>query len=356
MSRDRRNPRDSDLPSVAWLLCCLRSVVERLAAGAKEQNDYVAWMKVHTDELALELDDVLPAISWRGALSDAALASLNVVDSKLSAMSGAAHADLWSSVGVATDPDWNEVRRLAGGAYAHLPELSQADAVSLLVRACKEFQPAWEKHQQEWGAEPAGHYNDLGALATWLVTEVGAGRTECLRAVARVFEDLLATRDRELRELLVVGFLEDVQNVAVNGGLSPDIFGVALGPRGRMAWDELVVLWHGKDRSGWPGAKLADNEEFEGRRIEYQIALPNRDRILLLAFVYGGPKTQQNLIKVDGSGLVLWRADPPDASAGDSWVSIDDTGDGNLMANSWSGWRVRIDPETGLVTSKQFVK
>lgn len=356
MSDDRRNPSDADLPSVVWLLSSLRSAVERLAASAKDQNDYIAWMKVHTDELALELDGVLPAISWRGALSDAALASLKGVESKLAAMSGAAHAGLWSPEGVASEPDWNEVRRLADAAYAQLPELSQADAVGLMVTACKEFQPAWEKHQGWWGGERAGHYNDLGALATWLVAEVGAGRTECLRAVARVFEDLLATRDRELRDLLVVGFLEDVQNVAVNGGLSPDIFGLALGPRAQMAWDELVVLWHGKDRSGWPGTKLADNEEFEGRRIEYQIALPNGDRLLLLTFTTGGPKTQQNLIRVDGSGSVVWRADPPDANAGDSWVSVEHMSGGNLMANSWSGWRVRLDPETGVVAAKQFVK
>jgi hypothetical protein len=113
VSEDRRNPGDADLPSLAWLICSLRSAVERLAANAKEQNDYIAWMKVHTDELALELNDVLPAISWRGTLSDSALASLKVVDTKLSAMSGAAHADLWSPEGVATDPEWNEVRSLA---------------------------------------------------------------------------------------------------------------------------------------------------------------------------------------------------------------------------------------------------
>jgi len=75
-----------------------------------------------------------------------------------------------------------------------------------------------------------------------------------------------------------------------------------------------------------------------------------------IAFDMGGPKTQQNLVRVDRRGSVVWRADTPDASAGDSWVSVEDAGEGRLMATSWSGWRVRLNPETGEIAARQFVK
>src|SRR5215510_6846374 len=75
-----------------------------------------------------------------------------------------------------------------------------------------------------------------------------------------------------------------------------------------------------------------------------------------IAFDMGGPKTQRNLVRVDRRGSVVWRADTPDASAGDSWVSVDDAGEGRLMATSWSGWRVRLNPETGEIAARQFVK
>jgi hypothetical protein len=41
--------------------------------------------------------------------------------------------------------------------------------------------------------------------------------------------------------------------------------------------------------------------------------------------------------------------------AEDSFVGFDWRGD-QLWANTWSGWRVRLDPETGAVLEKEFVK
>jgi hypothetical protein len=50
---------------------------------------------------------------------------------------------------------------------------------------------------------------------------------------------------------------------------------------------------------------------------------------------------------------VLWAADPP--SVNDRWVSIERTPEG-VIANSWNGLRVILDPETGRALSSSFTK
>jgi len=46
----------SDLPAVEWLLTNLHEAVHRLASPAATQTSWVEENRVHTDELALELD------------------------------------------------------------------------------------------------------------------------------------------------------------------------------------------------------------------------------------------------------------------------------------------------------------
>ncbi len=101
----------------------------------------------------------------------------------------------------------------------------------MLTGANKGFLPARNEHLDRWRGETAGHYNDVGVLATWLVDEVEAGRADCLPKALGALEDLLATRDPALRDLLVVGFLEDLQNVALKRRLSPSLFEDVLLPR-----------------------------------------------------------------------------------------------------------------------------
>ncbi len=60
------------------------------------------------------------------------------------------------------------------------------------------------------------------------------------------------------------------------------------------------------------------------------------------------------LLSPDGS--VIWRAKLPDDTTNpDCFVHV--AWDGNLLrANSWSGWVVWIDPETGRTVRAEFVK
>jgi hypothetical protein len=130
-----------------------------------------------------------------------------------------------------------------------------ADAVLRLVNACPGFKDAWEEHLDWWEGEPAGEYNDLGALAEWVADQLAARDFDCFPRLFGEVEALLVPAKRELRELLVVGLLEDTQNVATNRKIDPDLVLPFLGPESRKAWFELIRLWHGPDGSGWPGQK-----------------------------------------------------------------------------------------------------
>jgi hypothetical protein len=66
----------------------------------------------------------------------------------------------------------------------------------------------------------------------------------------------------------------------------------------------------------------------------------------------------RNLLRRDPQNRVVWIAELPDPLATeqyDTYVAIAWDG-GEITANSWSGYFVRIDPDTGKILDGEFVK
>jgi hypothetical protein len=82
--------------------------------------------------------------------------------------------------------------------------------------------------------------------------------------------------------------------------------------------------------------------------------LGSHDMIVLLDYM-AGPKNFANLIRLAPDGRVVWRLAPPEGPTNDAYVDLRWRGD-ELVANSWSGYLVRIDPASGRMTSSEFVK
>jgi hypothetical protein len=133
--------------------------------------------------------------------------------------------------------------------------VEKSQAVERLVAVCSGFNDAWQAHRDWWKGEPAGDYNDLGALAQWVVDRMAAGEHDCFATLFSELEALLSNASPKLRDLLVVGFLEDIQNVSTNRGIDPDVVLPFLGRESRRGWFDLIRLWHGPDGTGWPGQK-----------------------------------------------------------------------------------------------------
>src|SRR5207244_1323911 len=74
-----------------------------------------------------------------------------------------------------------------------------------------------------------------------------------------------------------------------------------------------------------------------------------------------GPKNEpfQNLARLHPDGSEVWRAqlpqlEPPNRF--DSYVAAQWDQEGRLVANTWSGFRAILDPETGVVLDTIFTK
>jgi hypothetical protein len=87
--------------------------------------------------------------------------------------------------------------------------------------------------------------------------------------------------------------------------------------------------------------------------------LPETDDAVVLLNAESGPRNAlgdlkgwPHLVRVRPNGTVVWRTEAGDR---DWWVTVDVTPDG-LFANTWSGYRRRLDRETGAQVSSVFTK
>ena len=63
----------------------------------------------------------------------------------------------------------------------------------------------------------------------------------------------------------------------------------------------------------------------------------------------------RNLIRVGPKGNILWKASPPTTGMQDCFTHMQWDGQ-TLTANTWSCYRVGIDPQSGDVTVLEFTK
>ena len=83
-------------------------------------------------------------------------------------------------------------------------------------------------------------------------------------------------------------------------------------------------------------------------------ALPIAERCLVLLDIAASKQEVfENLLCVERSGGVVWKAELPDQP--DAFVKFEMAAEG-LRAWTWSGWMLRFDPATGQALERQFVK
>lgn len=73
-----------------------------------------------------------------------------------------------------------------------------------------------------------------------------AGRVDGLGPVFAEVESQLATAGPEARDLIIVGFLEDLQNVSLNQDVPLTAWLPSLGKRTAEGWQVLEDVWSGK--------------------------------------------------------------------------------------------------------------
>jgi hypothetical protein len=104
--------------------------------------------------------------------------------------------------------------------------------------------------------------------------------------------------------------------------------------------EDGVIRWRGRP-DGYPVKALSP--------------VPGNVGAVVLLDYLAGPKNFPNLMLVGPDGLVTWRAPLPDTAGNDAYVEFRWDGD-DLLANTWSGYLIRIDPMTGSLKDRVYVK
>jgi outer membrane protein assembly factor BamB len=111
----------------------------------------------------------------------------------------------------------------------------------------------------------------------------------------------------------------------------------------------LLVTDASTGQTRWHGSPL-------GLPVEEVQPLPEGGgAVVLLDYMARTNRTDSNLVCVDCDGQVVWQASLGSLSSPDAFVSLELVGD-ELLANSWAGWCVAIDPTTGDIRGVKFTK
>jgi hypothetical protein len=141
-------------------------------------------------------------------------------------------------------------------------KLAEAEVLPRLIADFPDFRPRWEKHLDFWKGKPAGSYNDIAEFAYFVVQDLyPSGNTADLQRAFDLMEHWLVNGNQNLRDLVAIGFLEDVQNVASWQAFGREAFIPFLGPQCRQAWNEIEKTWVGK-------ASLMEVVRDEGKKRE----------------------------------------------------------------------------------------
>jgi hypothetical protein len=116
----------------------------------------------------------------------------------------------------------------------------ESDVMPRLVVEFPGFRPRWEKHIESWEGKPAAYYNDITEFVHFIVRDLyPSGKIEEVQHAFDLMEYLLKNGNHGVRELVQIGFLEDLQNFASRQAFGKEAFVPFLGPKSREAWDEL---------------------------------------------------------------------------------------------------------------------
>jgi hypothetical protein len=153
-----------------------------------------------------------------------------------------------------------------------------------LIAVCAGLERPWERARKDRmdvnDSEPLP-YIQAAALAEVVVDTYERGDREGLPAVFERLDQLLGEAPQD-HDLLVVGFIEDVQGELGWRQLDPGDLYRWLGPRGRRAWNGVIRGWdeiHRAPVAGEPPAALPmpDVQDPQLRKIVRSLYRPPKD-------------------------------------------------------------------------------
>jgi hypothetical protein len=134
--------------------------------------------------------------------------------------------------------------------------IGEHDAVRRLITICPGFQDSLAFYMETYGRLDES-YNVIGELAKWVVGQIRGDEFNCFTDLFNEFESVLVNATEDARQVLVIGFLEDIHNLTVRfhkpaEQIDPDVVLRYLGPKSRTEWFLLVRQYLDWGET-WPG-------------------------------------------------------------------------------------------------------
>jgi outer membrane protein assembly factor BamB len=200
---------------------------------------------------------------------------------------------------------------------------------------------------------------------------MSSDESERMRARLAIFEaaqDMLAGRLSYIEGARKIhsarfswGLVELDADVRCFVGIDSETDALPLGEmRGYWQAADLKALQPEIDKKEAWAKKLAEHhcyslvQRFLSGEIEIKSVEHYDCRVVLLAAASGDYRTE-NLVCFNSDGSVRWRAALPSNTGPDSFVNAT-VDENNIRADSWSGWAIWFDHETGAVKKSEFVK
>lgn len=124
---------------------------------------------------------------------------------------------------------------------------SEAEVMPRLIAEFPGLRPRWEEHLQFYEGKSPGNYVDISLFVRFIVQDLyPSGKIEEVQRAFDLMEHWLKNGHANVRQLVVVGFLEDLQNLASQQPFGKEAFIPFLRPKSREAWDDLERFWAGE--------------------------------------------------------------------------------------------------------------
>ena len=134
--------------------------------------------------------------------------------------------------------------------------IGDQEAVRRLTTICAGFEDSLIAYRNSGGVMDEG-FNVMAELAGWVVRQAKEGDFTCFSELFEDYEAILSDATPDARQVLVIGFMEDLHNLMVRflkpaEQINPDVLLKYLGPKSRAEWFSQVRFYLQRGET-WPG-------------------------------------------------------------------------------------------------------
>lgn len=122
--------------------------------------------------------------------------------------------------------------------------------IPLFLRAFPEWKSSLKDEKMPGVDDIPGIYNKLSILAQYIVDAYKVGKTDDFPKLFNTLELLIREGDEKARELIMIGFIEVLQSIALNETFGLDSFKPWLKEESLRSWNEIAKFWKGKNPPG----------------------------------------------------------------------------------------------------------